>query len=75
MSGWRNQLSKVKEEAKLFLKKRFSVKARTRPNLDGMRLKSLTREESDGLIGNFEEVGAKKAVWECGSTKSQTRWV
>ena len=67
---WIDEPSRVKEETRLFFKRRFEEPEWERPKLDGVRFKSIDQHHNDLLVARFEEEEVRATIWDCGSAKS-----
>ncbi|XP_058759859.1 uncharacterized protein LOC131633157 [Vicia villosa] len=68
--GLVESVEEIREEVFSHFEKKFAESEPFRPTLDGIHFKSISREEAEGLEKPFLEFEIKKAVWECGGSKS-----
>ena len=68
--SWIEELTRVKEEVRLFFLQRFQESDQDRPRLDGICFLTIGQQQNDMLLGRFQEDEVKNAVWDCGSEKS-----
>lgn len=63
-------VGQVREEVFNHFERKFLVLEGNRPLLEGIPFKDIHREETADLEKLFLEIDIKKAVWECGGSKS-----
>jgi len=66
---WIHEPGRVKEETRLFFKRRFQEPERERLRLDGVRFKSIDQQHNALLVARFKEDEVRAAIRNCDSTK------